>query len=274
MSIASFIPQVWNAELLLSFRQQAIAAALANRQYEGDLTRGNKVEINSAVDIAIKDYKTAGRTTSADAVSTTSIELVIDQEKNFDFYVDDIDRVQAAGSMGAFTASAGLGMAEDADKFLLAQWVGAAATPDSATTSVTSGDVAYGIIRDLRKTLNKAHVPQASRYLLCNAEFEGWLLDAGSKLVPVNTAGTSGALRDGTIGRVLGFTVVTTENLPQTNFPQALAVYTPGVAYVSQVQETEAMRAQDKFADRLRGLHVYGAKVVRSGALAVFTATA
>lgn len=274
MAITSFIPEIWNAELLLSFRQQAIAATLANRQYEGNLSSGNTVKINTAANVAIKDYKAATRTTSADAVSTTSIDLVIDQEKNFDFYVDDIDRAQAAGSMSAFTTSAGLGMAEDADKFLLSQWVGQASAPDSTTASITTGDAAFGVIRDLRKALNKKHVPMSDRYILCNSEFEGWLLDASSKLIPVNTAGTDGALRDAIVGRVLGFTVITTENLPAVDHPQALALWSPACAYVSQVQETEALRAVDKFADRLRGLHVYGAKVVRPEGLAVYTATA
>lgn len=273
MAITSFIPQIWNANLLLKFRQQAIAVALANRQYEGDLVHGNKVEINTAVDIAIKDYATGTsgpRTTAADAVSTTSIELVVDQEKSFDFYVDDIDRVQAAGNMGAFTTSAGLGMAEDSDKYLLAQWVAADATP-TLSAALTTGDQAFDAIRDLRKRLNKAHVPMGSRYILCNAEFEALLLDASSKLTSVNISGTSDALREAALGRLLGFTIVTTENMPDVTNAAALAVYTPAVAYVSQVQETEAMRAQDKFADRLRGLHVYGAKVVRPEGVAYIT---
>lgn len=274
MAFSAFIPQIWDANMLLNFRQQVIAAAIANREYEGDATRGNTVKVATAVDIPISDYKAANRQTTPGNVDLTSLDLVIDQEKSFDFLIDDIDRVQAAGSMGAYTTSAALGMAEDADKYLLAQWVGAAATPDSATASISSGDAAYGILRDLRKTLNKAKVPQASRYVICNAEFEGWLLDASSKLVPVNTSGTSEALREGTLGRTLGFTIVTSENLPTVNFPQALAVYAPAVAFVSQIQNTEAMRDVNSFSDRLRGLHVYGAKVIRSAGLAVYTATA
>jgi len=281
MTFGNFIPEVWDSELLLNFRQQVIAASLANRQYEGTLAQGNTVHITTAVDVAIKDYKhgvqtdgSTPRTTAPDAIDVTQLDLVIDQEKSFDFLVDDIDRVQAACSMSAFTESASLGMATDADKFLLTQWAGAATAPDSAVASITSGDAAFGIIRDLRKTLNKAHVPQNSRYLLCNAEFEGWLLDANSKLVPVMEAGTSQAMREGTIGRALGFTIVTTENLPVTAHPQALAVYAPGVAYVSQIEKTEPMRHTTSFSDRLRGLHVYGAKVIRSAALAIYTATA
>ena len=282
MAFDAFIPEVWNAEMLLSFHEQVIAASIANRQYEGDLARGNTVHITTAVDIEIHDYATGSsgaRTTTPDRVDVTQLDLVIDQEKNFDFLIDDIDRVQAAGSMSAYTESAAIGMAEDSDQFLLAQWVGAATTVTGAEgaaepTSLSTGDDAFDVVRDLRKALNKNHVPKMSRYLLCNAEFEAVLLSASSKLTNVNTSGDSTALRNGTLGGLLGFQVVSTENLPTTDKAQALAVYAPAVAYCSQIEKTEPMRDIDSFSDRLRGLHVYGGKVIRPVGLAVYTATA
>jgi hypothetical protein len=81
----------------------------------------------------------------------------------------------------------------------------------------------------------------------------------------VDQSGASETLRNATLGRYLNFTIVTSENLPTVASPQAVGLYTPTLAYVSQVEKTEAMRAQDKFSDRLRGLHVYGGKVLRNG---------
>lgn len=275
MAVTSFIPEIWNAQLLTDFRQQAVAAALTNREYEGNASSGNVVKINSAVDVAVKDYKAAGRTTSADAVSTTSQDLLIDQEKNFDFYVDDIDRAQAAGSMDAFTRSAGEGLAEDADKFVLSTAVTGALPANvlDDATGVTTGDAAFDVIRDLRKLLNKQLVPGAQRVLIVNAEFEALLLGANSKLTSVDVSGSSEGLRNAFLGRLLNFDVYMSENLPTVDKPQALAFYRPAVAYVSQIDKTEAMRAQDKFADRLRGLHVYGGKVIRPKGVAVYTDT-
>jgi len=275
VAVTSFIPEIWNAQLLTDFRQQAVAAALTNREYEGNASSGNVVKINSAVDVAVKDYKAAGRTTSADAVSTTSQDLLIDQEKNFDFYVDDIDRAQAAGSMDAFTRSAGEGLAEDADKFVLSTAVTGALPANvlNDATGVTTGDAAFDVIRDLRKLLNKQLVPGAQRVLIVNAEFEALLLGANSKLTSVDVSGSSEGLRNAFLGRLLNFDVYMSENLPTVDKPQALAFYRPAVAYVSQIDKTEAMRAQDKFADRLRGLHVYGGKVIRPKGVAVYTDT-
>lgn len=276
MAITKFIPEIWNAQMLENFHETTIAAGLVNRQYEGNATAGNTVHITGLVDVAVKDYKANGRTTSADAITDTRVDLLIDQEKNFDFYVDDIDRAQAAGSMDAYTRSAAIGLAEDADKFLLALGVtgaGYTKTGDGAGTpaALTTPDQLFGVVRDLRKALNKALVPQGGRVLIVNAEFEGILEDAASKLMAANTAGDTQTLRDANLGRLLGFTIYTSENLPNTAKAQALAFHTPSIAYVSQIEKTEALRGQDKFADRLRGLHVYGGKVVRPQGVAVWT---
>lgn len=276
MAISSFIPAIWNAQMLTDFREQAIAANLVNRNYEGDASKGNTVKITTAVDVSVADYKAAGRITSASAVDANGQDLLIDQEKSFDFYIDDIDRAQAAGSMDAYTRSAAEGLAEDADKFILATAVtnaGSSVVGDGAATpaALTTPEAFFNVIRDLRKTLNKASVPLGSRVLVVNAEFEAMLLENSAKLASVDTSGTPAGLRDATLGRLLGFDIVTSENLPNTADAQALAFYRPSVAYVSQIQETEALRATDKFADRLRGLHVYGGKVIRPAGVAVWT---
>ena len=275
MAIKNFIPEIWNAQMLTGFREQAVAANLVNREYEGNATRGNTVHITSAVDVEVKDYKDNDRTTTADAVSDTGQDLLIDQEKSFDFFIDDIDRAQAAGSMDAYTRSAAEGLAEDADKFILATAVtGADESNVLDSAALVTGDEAFDVIRDLRKTLNKKSVPLGQRVLVVNAEFEHLLLGADAKLTNVDVSGTTAGLRNATLGGLLGFQVVTSENLPETDAPQALAFYRPSVAYVSQIEKTEAMRAENKFADRLRGLHVYGGKVIRPTGVAVFTGEA
>jgi hypothetical protein len=126
----------------------------------------------------------------------------------------------------------------------------------------------------MRKKLNQAKVPAGNRVLVINAEFEALLLDNASKLTNVDQSGSPAGLREASLGRLLGFDIYTSENLPTVAKSQALAFYKPSVAYVSQVEKTEGMRAQDKFADRLRGLHVYGAKVLRAGVgVSTFTAS-
>ena len=266
MSVASFIPEIWNASLLTEFRAQARAAALTNRTYEGNARVGNTVVINSAVHIEIKDYAGANRTTSPDDVDTTDQSLLIDQEKSFDFLIDDIDRRQAAGSMDVYTESAGEGLALDADGYIL-QTAHDAATGDNALdgggSAPADGDEAFDVLRDLRKRLGKTHTPPSQRVAFVNSEFSHLLLGADSKLTAVDVSGDNQGLRQGTLGNLLGFRIVESENLPVTDAPQVVAFYVPAVAYVSQIMDTEAMRAEATIADRLRGLHVYGSRVIR-----------
>ena len=273
MAITHFIPELWAAEMLEQWNATNVWAPLTNRQYEGTLARGNKVHITGVVPPVVKDYKTGvsgARTTAADAISDTTIELVVDQEKSTDFYVDDIDRAQAAGSLAAYTQAAGYAMAEDTDKFLANLAV--TGGTDIGGSIPTKADDAFNLMRDARKYLNKQNVPSDGRITVCNAEFEGLLLGADSKLTTAYAAGDSpsAGLRNATIGSLLGTVVVTSNHLPAVNHPQFVMFSIRALAFVSQIDQVEALRSQDKFADRLRALHVYGGKVIRSNGVAVF----
>jgi hypothetical protein len=279
MAISNFIPEVWSAALQEEFRQAVIFAGLTNRQFTGDAAVGNTVKITTAIPVEVKDYKEAGRTTSPDGISTTQIDLVIDQEKSFDFLIDDIDLRQAAGGLAPFAKGASFGLAEDADKWIAKQIYNATVAKDDSpgTAAVGSladnGKAAWNVIRDLRKTLNQNHTPAGSRVLVINAEFEALLLGFDSKLTAVELAATTpSGMRDAFLGRVLGFNVYTSENLPVTAKAQALAFHTSAYGFVNQLTKTEAMRAEKSFSDRLRGLNVYGGVAVRPKAIASFTA--
>lgn len=271
MAITNFIPELWSAALLEVWWSEVVFANLVNREYEGIATRGNTVHITGIVAPQVHDYKANNRTTSADEVSDTGVDLLIDQEKSTDFYVDDIDAAQAAGSLSAYADAAGQALVEDSDKFLANLAV--ANGTSLAGTLPTTGDEAFDLVGDARKALNKVNAPSGNRVFICNAEFEGLLLKASSKLTAYDTSGDTNGLRNATVGMVLGFRVVTSNNLPAINYPQFIAFDKRSIAYVSQIDQVEGMRAQDKFADRIRALHVYGGKVVRPLGVQVFNKT-
>lgn len=274
MALSHLIPEVWSAQILESFRNATIWAGIVNRQYEGEAKRGNTVHIPGITDVTVKDYKAANRTTTAEAVTDTGIDLLINQEKAFDFYVDDIDKAQAVTSvMDAYTNSAAAGLVTDSDTFLAALAVtgGTAVTP---AAEAEDGASAWNTIRDLRKALSKAKVPQDNRVLVVNAEFSALLEENDAKIMSADTSGSTDGLRNAVIGNLLGFTVYNSENLPTTDKPQAVAFHKSALAYASQIEQVEGLRAENKFADRLRGLHVYGGKVIQPTAIAVYTHTA
>lgn len=279
MANTNFIPEIWSASILENFHNQAVLTGLTNREYEGELSSGSKVHIPGIVDVKIKDYKTGvvertggggkiPRTTVPDAVESTGIELTVDQEKSFDFLVDDIDRAQSGRSFDEYTKSAALGLVEDAETFLttLLSTQGTAVT---GLANPTNWVTAYDIVRALRKKLTAQKMPHADRALLVNAEFESCLLADGSKVTAFDKSNTTEGLREAIIGRLLGFDVVVSSWMDESK-PMAVAFHKPSVVYVSQITKTESMRSENSFADRVRGLHVYGGKVVRPTAVQVF----
>ena len=281
MSLDNFIPELWSASILENFHNDAVLVGMANREYEKNFTAGSKLHIPGVVDVQVKDYKTGAvtgtggakvpRTTIPDAVASTGIEITIDQEKAFDFLVDDIDAVQANQSMDAYTKSAAAALVEDAETFLSAMLT-SKGTAVTGIANPTDWASAYTAILKLRGKLLAAKVPAMDRVLLINASFEEFLLSDSSKLTSFDKSNMTDGLREATIGRLLGFDVVTSPWLDDTK-PMAVAFHKPSVAYVSQVEKTESMRAEQTFADRVRGLHVYGGAVLRPTAVQVFKAS-
>ena len=280
MTLTHFIPELWSASILENFRRDTVLVGMANREYEKAFTAGSKIHIPGIVDVKVKDYKTGAvtgtggakvpRTTVPDAVESTGIEIIIDQEKSFDFLVDDIDAAQANQSLDAYTKSAAAALVEDAETFLTAMLT-SRGTAVTGIANPTNWGTAYGAILKLRGKLSAEKVPAMDRVLLINAAFEEFLLSDGSKLTSFDKSNMTDGLREATIGRLLGFDVVTSPWLDNTK-PMAVAFHKPSVAYVSQVEKTESMRAEQTFADRVRGLHVYGGAVLRPKAIQVFKA--
>lgn len=283
MALDNFIPEIWADEMMDRWENEVVFPHLVSRRYEGDARKGNVVHLTGVVAPTIKNYKTGvlldaadnpiSRTTKADEISDTGVDLLIDQEKSFDFKVHDIDRVQAAGSLQDYTNAAGDGLATDSDTFLGSLLVTNGTSMTAA--AVATGNAAWDKIVEARKLLQKAKVPAANRVLAINPEFEELLLKADSKLTSFDTSGDTNGLREATLGKILGFRVVSAANLPNAagDKPRFVAFHQSAAAYVSQIDTIEALRDGESFADRVRGLHVYGGKTIKAQGIRVFTAS-
>lgn len=270
MAINNFIPEIWAPELQLEFHANQIIIPTVNGKYDGEVARGNTVKITGAVTPSIIDYKAAGRVINPEDLDDDGIDLLIDQEKAFGFNVDDVDRVQAAGSFEDYTASAGRALAEDAEDYvaglLLSQSFGLNITGSSPVT-IDSADKARKALLDIRKYLNQQKLPMSQRYAVVNPAFASFLID---QLSDASYAGGDGELRNGVIGRIYGMDVLESPLLGNQSLPTAVGYHSAGVAFASQINEVEALRNPTKFADIVRGLNVYGAKVIRQNLVASY----
>jgi hypothetical protein len=272
MAITNFIPTIWSSSVLENFKASQLVIPNLNRQYEGEVANGNIVKITGITSPAVQDYSST-RTLTLDALSDSTQSLLVNQEKAIGFKVDDINRVQAAGSFDVLTADSGRTLAEDAEAYVIAQMK--ASGTSAGTAAITTSAAAFAAIVSIRTALSKALVPAAQRFLAVSPEFAALLLSEGSKLTSANTAGSDGELRNGVIGNVLGFTVIEHPLLTHTSSrPAAIGFHGPAVGYVGQIAKVEAGRMETSFSDYVRMLNVYGAKVLRPAAVQTYLPSA
>jgi hypothetical protein len=263
MAITNFIPEVWSAGVTQSFIANQVVIPTLNTQYSGVASKGNTVHIINATTPTITDYAAAGRSITAEALADTEVQLLINQEKAFSVNVDDVDRVQAAGEFNAWTEAAGRALAEDAEEYVLAQMFAGASNANAGSVVVDTAAEAKTAIREIRKTMATNKVPASGRFVVVNPDFADLLLQ---DLSDVSTAGSSSELRDGAILRLYGMDVIESPVTGQAT-PAAIGYHQDMVAFVNQIQDVESLRNPTKFADIVRGLNVYGAKVVKSEAV-------
>lgn len=263
MAIDNFIPEMWAAGVTQSFIANQLVIPTLNTQYSGVATRGNTVHIINATTPTIVDYAAAGRTITAEALADTEVQLLINQEKAFSVNVDDVDRVQAAGEFNAWTDAAGRALAEDAEEYVIAQMVAGATDANTGAVVIDTPAEAKAAIRTIRKTLAENKVPASNRFVVVNPDFADLLLQ---DLSDVGVAGGSNELRDGVILRLYGMDVIESP-LIAGDVPAAIGYHQDMVAFVNQIENMESLRNPTKFADIVRGLNVYGAKVIKSEAV-------
>lgn len=277
MSILRFRPEIWAAELLVALRKTLVFAGpqVTNHDYEGEISaQGDTVHISSIGDPSVSDYA-AGDTLTYEDLTDAGQVMTIDQAKKFSFKVDDIDKRQAKGDvMSEAMSRAAYKVADAIDQYIAGLYTGVVSANAISTTSITTGALAYTGLVNLRTKLATANQPNEGRYVIVPPWYYSLLLQE-DKFVRVDASGTSEGLRNGIVGRAAGFDVYESNNCVNlgSNDYIVQAGTKSAISFADQIVETEALRLQTTFADAVRGLHVYGAKLVRPDAIATLTAS-
>lgn len=284
MSITRFRPEIWSANLLVALRKQLVYAGpgVVNRDYEGDIqAAGDTVRITSVSDPTIGTYSANTTVIAPEELTDAQRTLVVDQAKYFAFFVDDVDQRQAKGNVipQAMTRAA-YKLADQVDQYVAGLYTGAQTANVLGSTgspilvgptSDTSQIFAYNkVLVPLRTALNRANVPMEGRFIVVSPEFTARLL-LDARFIKVNESGTSEGLRNGAVGRAAGFDIIESNNVPNPtgNVHVIQAGTNMAISFAEQINKTEAYRPEAKFADAVKGLMLYGAKLVRPEGLAV-----
>lgn len=276
MAVDTFIPEIWSARLLSHLDSELVYANLCNRDYEGEIRQyGDTVHINSIGDPTIKDYTKNTDIDAPEDLSTEEQVLKIDQKKYFNISIDDVDKVQARGALlDEAMSRAGYGIADEIDKYIaglmkagkIVKGLGTDSTPLNVDESS-----AYGLLVNMKVALDKAGVPKRGRWVVVPPEYEGYML-----LDPrfaYNTQDSNERLETGIVARAAGFEIHVSNNVPNTSEQKykIMASYNGSTSFAHQITEVKAYSPEKRFADAVKGLDVYGAKVTRDKAIAVAT---
>jgi N4-gp56 family major capsid protein len=279
MTLATFIPEVWSAQLLISLQKSLVFQVLANRDYEGDIAnQGDTVHITSIGDPTISNY-TVGSTLTYEQLTTADRTLIVDQAKAFSFEVDDIDKRQAAGSViGTAMARAAYRLADVTDQFLSGLTVNAAPANQIANTSITTPDLAYKFLTKLNTALNVANVPTQGRVCIIPPWFNEVMSQdlRFTSAVALDPQGSvPSAALTGFVRHAVGCDIYVSNNLvvPGANRNLVVMGINEALTFAEQISQVEALRLQTTFADAIRGLHLYGGKVTRPEAIATLDAS-
>lgn len=276
MAIANFIPTIWSALLLQSLEKNFVYGNLVNHDYEGEITgQGSSVKINQIGDITVKDF-TDGTPITVQDVDGSQQVLNIDQAKYFAFRVSDISAAQAnVDLMTSAMTNASYQLKDVIDSYIASLYVGVDAgntIGDDTTPIVPTKDTAYEQLVDLASVLDDANVPSAGRWVVVPNWYYGLLLKDTRF---VNSVGVNPALANGEIGMVDGLTVFKSNNVPNTSGAKykIIAGYNGAISFAQQINSIEAYRPEDSFSDAVKGLSVFGAKLLRPKGIAVLTAS-
>lgn len=277
MAITKFIPEVWAAQILSALQKNLVYAGTpcVNRDYEGEISAyGDTVHIISVGDPSIVDY-TKDTDLTVETLADSEQLLTIDQAKAFAFEVDDIDARQARAGGALMTEAAtraAYGLRDKADQYvagLMKAGVGAKLDDGTNAIAISTGSDAYDeVLVPLSVKLDEANVPSEGRFVVVTPAFYGKLL-LDDRFIKANESGTN-ALHNGFVGGAAGFTILKSNNVPAGTIASTKAIIAGSqiaTSYAEQIAKVEAFRPEKRFADALKGLHLYGGKVARGSAL-------
>ena len=290
-----FLPKVYSKQVLNFFRKASVAEAITNTDYAGEIANfGDTVRIIKEPVISVDQYE-RGQDITATKLTDQEVTLIVDIANAFKFIVDDIEtQMSHVNFRDVATSSAAYALRDAFDTGVIATMFSgvSSSSPDHVLGSDNATDLAAGtfdgtgnldigfgtdehdpidVMAKMARLLDEQNVPEEGRWFLASPDFYEVLSQSASKLLSVDYNAGQGAIRNGLVasGKLRGFNMYKTNNIADTSNAagKCLAGHISSTATAQTITSTEVLRDPDSFGDIVRGLHVYGAKVLRGEAL-------
>lgn len=259
MAYSNFKQTFWSKHIQTQLEKNCVLLEDCDYSFEGEVKHGEKIKILGVgrPKIATYDGSDIG---IAETVSDSSVDLLIDQAKYFNFMVDDVDKAQGTpGLMEALSMESSKALAQHRDSYVASLYKDAGKM--SASTAVSDSQTAKRLVDEAFEELWTKGVklgPDVT--IILTPWFYNLFKDA---LTNIHTDNME-LISKGIIGLYNGAAVKISNNLANDGTDDCMFVKTKrAIAFAGQIRSMEAYRPEGLFADALKGLDVYGAKVVK-----------
>jgi len=284
----NFIPEIWSGKLLVKFYDATVLAAISNTDYEGEIKdKGDKVIIRTTPTIEINDY-VKGQPLKIQRPESEPVELPIDHGKYFNCICDDIDAHQSdIKLMDDWSRDASNQMKITVDTEALANiYADADASNSGNSAGKISGNIELGttgtprvltqanvleVMVDVGTVLDEQNVPEETRWFVIPAWMSGMIKKSDLKDASLTGDGTS-VMRNGRLGMIDRFTLYHSNLLAKVTDSgytcyHVLAGQRHALSFAAQITKVQTLVSEQTFGQLIRGLNVYGYKVLKGEAL-------
>lgn len=271
---------IWSGKLLVKFYEATVLGEIANTEYEGEIaSQGDNVIIRTTPTITIRDYS-KGQTLQTERPEPETIELTIDRGKYWNVAVDDVDKFQSDYSyIDDWTRDASEQLKITIDTLVLGDIYGDAHASNVGTVAgAISNDINLGaagtplvldktnildFIVDLGTVLDEQNVPESDRWVVLPVWACGMVKKSDLKDASLSGDGTS-ILRNGRLGMIDRFMIYRSNLLNNSSGEfDVIAGHKSALTFASQMLNSETLRAESTFGTLVRGLQVFGYKVIK-----------
>ena len=270
MAITNFIPTVWSEALYEELNKNYIGVKLCSREFEGDIkNQGDRVKINGLGPVTVFNYTKNSDMPAPEVLSDNTRTLGIDQAMCFNFCIDSIDDVQSSPKLiQAAMKKAADALSDEADKYIYS-------LTDEAvqvlTADQTTGENIIKYITTVRRMLMENNVPNSAKISLEVPPVVEQMLLMANVLTDTNN---SNALAKGYIGKMLGFDIYVSNNIEAKNgVYRCIARTERAIAFAEQINSIKPYEPELRNGTAVKGLHLYGAKIVYPKEMVYFDVT-
>jgi len=280
MSLDNFIPQLWSARLIQQYQKASVYVQLCNRNWEGEIkAQGDSVRILTIGNPTMYDVTKNSDIPVPEVLQDSDTVLIIEKKRGFNFAIDDIDQAQAVTSvMEMAMQNAAYVVKDDTDTYVAAKMAaGVSSSNYVASSGAPKNDLgtagkAYEYLVALGVELDEANVPSDGRWVVVPPWYYAKLL-LDDRFVKAGTPATDQVLRDGKVGAAAGFEIWKSNNTVNDGTTyQIVAGTNDATGFADQMMKLEAYRPERRHSDAMKGLHLYGGKVIKPSGLALLYA--